>query len=181
MISDYSELRGPLYRRDGTVLTEPDEIMGALEASVIETVGELHSAGKSVVMVGPPPHNETDLGRCYRYQYMYGGAFEICDFQERHISDLDQDAQDLLAEQSGIVPVVDLVSLICTDGVCKTTLDGVNLYRDAEHLSIKGSRLFGERHDLAGLLLSTAENGGRPSKGASLPPTPRIETIDVYV
>ncbi|KEO54709.1 acyltransferase family protein [Thioclava pacifica] len=164
MTSDYSELLGPLYYRNGANTTAPDEIKSALESSLIDTIGKLHDAGKSVVLVGPPPRNDTDLGRCYLHQYIYSGDFDLCDFYEKNISLLDRMAADLLADLGDVVPTVDLVPLICHDGICKTTLGGVNLYRDTGHLSIEGSRLFGERFDLAKILEAAASTWAQKPK-----------------
>jgi SGNH domain (fused to AT3 domains) len=60
------------------------------------------------------------------------------------------------AEKNANLPVIRLDSVMCHDGLCAATLDGVLLYRDRAHLTYDGSRQLAQRMKLGELIRRTA-------------------------
>ncbi|MDC1287486.1 acyltransferase [Gammaproteobacteria bacterium] len=117
---------------------------GLVIQDVVAAIRTIQRAGKTVLIVSPPPHAGFDVGECIERRAT--GALVLgrsdCDIglkghlsrQRLVISGLEK-----VSEKSD-ARILWLSSLMCAGDVCATTRDGVPLYRDSGHLSIEGSR-----------------------------------------
>ncbi len=155
--SAFQPLEYPLYDRHGLEMEGVDVIVAALSESLVNAVGQMQAAGKRVVFVSPPPANGQDLGGCFFRQFYMGAASHDCGFDLTDITERGRAASSFLVRMSSAVPVIWLSDLICPEGRCATSLDGVSLYRDAGHLSVPGAELLGRTHDFMKIVLDTAQ------------------------
>ena len=145
---------GPLQEREGGVDV-------ALE-SLRDTVGQLHRAGKRVVLVAPAPMSGFDVGRCLEARalgkFSAGADLPSCEISEQRYRAARSRVLELLARIEGeaVVPVVRLDRYLCANGACHVEMGGVPLYRDAGHLSREGSRILGAKLNLGEMLLREA-------------------------
>jgi len=139
-------------------LNENSDNTFALNQLVV-TVDALHSLGKRVVIVSPPPNNGKDLGLCLLTSSLWGKHLSACNFATQEISGWIVEAYRLLKRVEPNVPVVFLDKLMCRDGLCVVSDDAVFLYRDTGHLSVEGAISLGQEFDLLKLILSKAESG----------------------
>jgi hypothetical protein len=112
------------------------------------TVVRLREAGKKVVIIAPPPDEGFDIGACTE-RLLRGkplGRRQGCDIDRRAYEAMNRNA--LLLLQSATAPVLWPSSMLCDKVRCATMLDGQPLYRDAAHLSYRGSVLFARRFRL---------------------------------
>jgi len=108
-------------------------------ASFEATIRRLTAVGKQVTIIGPTPSNGVDFGKCF---VRHGGDFASCDFARRSIDRRHGEIVARLAEvaaRSG-AEFVDLTDAICAGPVCRASVSGTLIYRDAGHLSREGSR-----------------------------------------
>lgn len=103
------------------------------------TLRRLAAAGKQVTIVGPTPSNGVDFGKCF---VRHGADFASCDFARASIDGRHGAIVARLREvaaRSGAA-FVDLTDAICDGAVCRASVGGTLIYRDAGHLSREGSR-----------------------------------------
>jgi len=109
-----------------------------------ETAVFLESLGKKAVFISSPPRTGENLTKCWSYNLIFkGGEVFDCDFTVADLSEQHTAVMEFLARPDLALPVLDLSQHICTAGKCPTFVDGVNLYRDHDHLSHQGSHLIG--------------------------------------
>ena len=109
------------------------------------TIRAITQAGKRAMVVAPPPYNGMDSARCLERR---GQALPVFGSREDCAIPLESYQRqraltlEFLAEvqRRKIANVVWLDTLLCANGVCKTAIDGVALYRDPGHLSVEGAR-----------------------------------------
>lgn len=114
-----------------------------------DTVERLRAAGKKVVIVAAPPDEGFDVGACTE-RLLRGkpiGRRQSCDIDRQAYEALNRDA--LLLLQSAPAPVLWPSTLLCDKLRCAVMLDNQPIYRDAAHLSYRGSLLFARRFGLA--------------------------------
>ena len=120
------------------------------------TVAELRAAGKKVVLIGPPPSSDFNVGACLE-RLLTGriglGASEGCAIPADTYRDKQSAVLALMqaAEKLG-VPVIRLSDFLCKAETCDTMIDGTMIYRDGGHLSHDGSRLLATRMNWAKLI-----------------------------
>ena len=156
--SNFSVVHLPLTTSDGPFEVPTDERLQLLVERMQQGVALLTAAGKRPVVVSTTPRTGKDLGRCLRNVLLYGADEAACDFhleQERSRTNLLVD--NLLTEMSEFVPVVRLSEVICPQGVCDTLVEGVPIYRDSGHLSVRGSRWLGRQGNLMGRITEAAD------------------------
>lgn len=108
-------------------------------ASFKQTLRRLAAAGKQVTIIGPTPSNGVDFGKCF---VRHGADFASCDFARASIDGRHGAIVARLKEvaaRSGAA-FVDLTDAICDGAVCRASVGGTMIYRDAGHLSREGSR-----------------------------------------
>jgi peptidoglycan/LPS O-acetylase OafA/YrhL len=119
-----------------------------LEATVIA----LKKAGKSVVLVGPPPESKRDKSICAERLAIKLPTSDTgnCSITQDDLLDAYRDHIRTLKglEARGAVRVIWLEEVMCDDGVCKTHENGIPFYRDAAHLSVPGSIEVARKLDL---------------------------------
>ncbi len=113
-----------------------------------ETVMALRRMGKKPVFVSPPPAAGYDMGRCWARMSL-ANRVDYCDFNYADASSQTIEADQLMQAVSRFAPVFFLKDLVCSDGVCKTEINGVPLYRDVGHFSMAGSAALGARFNMA--------------------------------
>jgi peptidoglycan/LPS O-acetylase OafA/YrhL len=131
------------FARRPTSLENTEAIFG-------RTIAALRASGKKVVVIGPPPGIGDENVKCMervlsgklvfgdnpKCELAYGayeagnrGVIEMLDYVERTYG----------------VQVVHTPQALCSDGFCRTILDGVPIYRDSGHLSYRGAEMVFDR------------------------------------
>ena len=119
----------------------------ALAANKVANILVQH--GKKPVFLSPPPQTGDDLSKCASHIVIFGGSDIVdCSFKEEDSSESYAAIMGFLKSYAFIIPVVDLNKLICFNGICKTFVDNINIYRDKGHLSHAGSYYIGRKYDL---------------------------------
>jgi hypothetical protein len=119
------------------------------EKQLKETMSAIEKVGAIPVLFSPPPQSEGNHGLCLVNASLKKIALEQCDFALVKLGYPESVHQGL--QQSG-VKVISLVDMICENGICKASKDGVFFYRDPWHLSIEGSRYLGKQMDFMKLI-----------------------------
>lgn len=153
--SVYMPAQHDLYLRDGSMVAR-DAVHLKLVQSLLGTSHYLRQHGKTVVFVSPPPQNGISLGRCFISQRVMGLPPETCDFAQTNQTDRNREITAILRDVESETPVTWFDDVLCKDGICKTVLDTISVYRDSGHLSVQGSSILGRRVDLMGIVQQEA-------------------------
>ncbi len=113
---------------------------------IASTLDWLRSHNIQPILIGPPPHNGFDLGRCVAKSRLFETAVSSCDFEQPH-HEYEESVFRGLAELG--YEVVRIETATCDQGQCRTTIGETGIYRDGGHLTWEGSRLVGERLKLS--------------------------------
>lgn len=114
-----------------------------------ETLRFIESLGAKPIIVGPPPADNSDLGRCLAKASHRDIPLEQCNFTLDRLTKGRALAYEFLAKLDERYKVVRLDKLLCDQNeVCQTSIDSKWLYRDKGHLSIEGSKIIGEHFQL---------------------------------
>jgi hypothetical protein len=139
--------------RTGGVTPNGDTALNALR----DTINAIEAMGKKVVVVTPTPTSGSDNGQCLIRSSANGSDLFACNFPLS--SNTRSDVNALVQKVSDIAGVWSWDSVLCPDGTCLVSRDGVFIYRDAGHISIEGSQYLGEKFDIMGQLMQSADNG----------------------
>ena len=161
--SPFDHAKAGLFTRDGAVIPDREARQAALAARLDRLAQELAASGKRLVIVSPPPRTGLDLGLCHLRNRLMGAAPNTCDFPQNTDHTHNPLPRDLLQRLETRVPVIWLEDLLCQDGICRTSLDGIPVYRDPGHLSVAGSTRLGTDTDLANRVLTITDPAGGPS------------------
>jgi hypothetical protein len=107
-----------------------------------ETVNVIEKAGAIPILFSPPPQSEGNHGLCLVNASLKKIALEQCDFPLVKLGYPESVHKGL--QQSG-AKVISLVDFMCDQAICKSSIDGVFLYRDPWHLSVEGSQYVGKQ------------------------------------
>jgi peptidoglycan/LPS O-acetylase OafA/YrhL len=120
-----------------------------------ETVRRLAAAGKKVVIVAPPPDAGFDVGACTERALRHKsiGRRSSCDIDRAAYETLNRDAIALIRSAPAPARVLWPSDLLCDAARCAVLIDKLPIYRDAAHLSYRGSVLFAQRFRLASKVL----------------------------
>jgi hypothetical protein len=143
-----------LHTRTGDVPQGVDVSAKALA----DTVQAVRALGKKVVVLAPPPLATFDVGICLEREASgrsIGGRANCQIDYEAYVKS-DERVIALLRKTEAAAKVVVLwpSDLLCDKKSCKTTLDGVPLYRDKAHFSYHGVEVFAGRFELGKKILS---------------------------
>lgn len=120
-----------------------------------ETLHFIESLGAKPIIVGPPPADNSDLGRCLAKASHRDIPLSQCDFTVERLTKGRALAYEFLSKLDERYTVVRLDKLLCEEnGVCRTSIGSKWLYRDKGHLSIEGSKIIGEYFKLTKVLFS---------------------------
>ena len=116
-----------------------------LVLGVVETLNEMHRLGvKNVYFFTTVARPSMDMSHCYLKRLRY--TEQDCNFtMNPEQNQLASELNDSLSKLS-FVTVIDVNSLICTEGVCATVLNDIPLYRDGNHLNRFGSQELARRY-----------------------------------
>jgi peptidoglycan/LPS O-acetylase OafA/YrhL len=122
---------------------------------------KLRDYGKKVVVIGPPPNAEFNVGNCVERKLAGKPAFgprascalTTADYTSRNKTVLD--FLDALRREN-LVNVIRLDEALCDETLCATTLGNTPLYRDSGHLSYDGSAALGKKMDWRNLIMAKA-------------------------
>ena len=118
-----------------------------------ESVDRLHSMGKKVVVIAPPPVSGFDIQRCLERKESDLLSFGISDNCKVNVSVWLKrkvevnNLMSAIASQAG-VKVIHRSDYLCNSNDCRTSIDGKFIFRDAGHLSHEGSVLVANAIDL---------------------------------
>ena len=151
LASNWTNILGPNVRlldsRD-RVFNGEDQGQKAL-SGLIE---KLHANGKRVVVVLSPPFSGEELGNCISKSIVFNGNLRDCNFDASKNQAVSVNKTVSSASAKAEL-IVDLETMLCPDGKCLVTRDGVFIYRDHYHLSIEGSAYLGRTYDFMGQVL----------------------------
>lgn len=137
-----------LLTRTGVVPQGVDVAAKAMQ----DTVHAVRELGKQVVIMAPPPLATFDVGICLEREAkgMPIGGRANCEIDYVEYMKSDEGVIALLrkVEVDAKVSVLRPSDLLCDAASCKTTLDGVPLYRDKTHFSYRGADAFARRFEL---------------------------------
>jgi peptidoglycan/LPS O-acetylase OafA/YrhL len=126
------------------------------------TVASIHSLGRKVVAVAPPPGSGFDLGRCLELQttgrWVFGADFDSCDISVSKYQSMRKPVLDLMNRISKDlnIDVIRFEPTPCGPARCLAILDETFVYRDAAHLSYDGSRVVARNMQLGSRLVAQA-------------------------
>jgi hypothetical protein len=151
----------PLLERTDDGLSEEAPSLSTALTRMRETVLQIRRLGKKVVLVAPPPSNAFDVGLCLERRAaakVLLGPRRSCALSKSESDERFSAVHWLFSEleQHDDVPVIDLFENLCNEQTCRTSADGIALYRDELHLSYSGSRWVGKHADLVGKIKSVA-------------------------
>jgi peptidoglycan/LPS O-acetylase OafA/YrhL len=145
---------------DGTVGDVQTSVAATLDG-LRATVTAIRARGRRAVLVGPTPSDGIDVARCAE-RVMTGlltfGERPGCDIATAGLAGLSPDVEALLlaAPRALALPVISLTDALCDASRC-TTMDAEgSLYRDASHLSHRGSVVVATRLRLAARVIAEA-------------------------
>jgi peptidoglycan/LPS O-acetylase OafA/YrhL len=144
---------GESLNRQGIVVPNGNSSLQALRT----TVARVEALGKKVVLVQPTPNNGNNLGQCLIRAAARDQDLKKCDFNLGENVRLQ--INEILQLASNVAPVFSLDALICPQGTCRASVDGIFIYRDTAHLSHEGSTYLGATYDLMGQLIRRADLG----------------------
>lgn len=114
-----------------------------------ETINTIKKAGATPVLFSPPPQSEGNHGLCLVNASLKNIALEQCDFALVKLGYPEAVHQGL---QQSETKVISLVDFMCDQEKCKSSIDGIFLYRDPWHLSVEGSQYVGKQMDFFRLI-----------------------------
>ena len=149
--SFFTSLTAPgsrLLLSDGTVKPAADVAFQAFTG----TLERLKAEGIIPIVVGPPPENGRNHGRC-RANILLFGADDACEFRLAESEVKQKHERDFLRRVEALGwRVVWLDAALCPGGECRPVQDGVAIYRDVGHLTVEGSGWLGRELNLPGLI-----------------------------
>ncbi len=114
-----------------------------LYSELSETIKFFQNSGKKVVIVSDTPQFYIDPNGCVERPFQVVSD-RLCELSKDELTQqknvYDADLRQLSVDYG--VRYVDLNVAYCDEG-CKMIVDGMNLYRDRDHLSVYGSKLYG--------------------------------------
>ena len=124
-----------------SLLTPRDVKKPSLEFAVERmkaTIDALRRAGKRVVLVAPLPRADYNMGDCAE-RLLLGkpvlGPVDACRFSRQAYMERHKEVMSFLEqmEMHDYVKVLRFDDVLCDEGLCASTKDGVAMYRDGEH------------------------------------------------
>jgi peptidoglycan/LPS O-acetylase OafA/YrhL len=133
-----------LLVEDGATFRSAPPGSAPVLAALRHTVAALRSAGKTVVLVAPPPTAAFDIGACQERRMHGAPAFgaapdcivQLAEYRSRHAGVarlVDR------IEGADILPLIRFEPVLCGAAGCVTRFGATALYRDREHFSVEGS------------------------------------------
>jgi peptidoglycan/LPS O-acetylase OafA/YrhL len=130
--------------------TEAGDNVALFEIGLRRTITALAEQGKKIVLVTQVPEVGRDVPSATYAAKLTGRdvnamiAPTIDEYRER-TADVTRVFDSLIAEQP--ISIVDPANLLCDESSCKVVLDGTPLYRDDNHLSLRGCVLVSSLFD----------------------------------
>ncbi|WP_244952294.1 acyltransferase family protein [Ruegeria arenilitoris] len=161
---------GGLAAVDGAM--DPAGPQSTVLRNLEKTLERLVSAGKTPIVVSPPPSNGQNLGYCVVNAELRGADPDLCDYPFADIQPELLEVAEMLHQLEGRHKVVWLDRILCdADGMCRASDGSTAYYRDGRHLSKEGSRELGCR--TGGWFLFGDEPDGAADTGAVGPANDR--------
>lgn len=111
-----------------------------------DSIRRIVKAGSVPVLIRDNPTVPDELFNCSRRKLLPFHD-EPCEFPREEMDETYAYANELIDELEAMHPqivIIDPNEIICAEGVCRTELDGVPIYRDDDHLNRIGSETLGE-------------------------------------
>lgn len=115
-----------------------------LVSALRETIKEIRSIGKEVLVIAPPPLAGFDVGGCLRKSVQFSSDISRCDFAVSMWTPATGKVYSALRDIESEATVIWPHKWICSGSVCKPSQQGVLIYRDKGHLSHEGSEWIGK-------------------------------------
>ena len=149
---------------DAMVLTETGEVVEGNQVTLTAmnaTIEEIKALGAEPIIFSPPPQSGKNIGRCLAKAVLYEKDIEACDFAYARTLETQSEVWDFLDAISLGSRVVNIPEVLCRDGLCRASIDGVFIYNSL-HLSREGSIYLGEKMNF--YQIATVETDSRQVK-----------------
>lgn len=160
------------YLLDGArVLTKDETVQNGnlvFSAYFKQTLLEIRNDGLVPIVFSPTPRTGFDVGQCLVKAQYLGKDPSACNFSLQTANQEQKPILDALKQASRIAQVVWLAGGICDADLCRSSENGIFIYRDSGHLSHHGSALLGKRMHWTSFLPSQPQNAPLPRGKNSL-------------
>jgi peptidoglycan/LPS O-acetylase OafA/YrhL len=150
----YVEDNAQILLRDGEIVSGEIKSRQYFE----RTLQKLEALGITPIIISPTPQNGQDIGGCLTNSTMLDLDAKQCDFSLPGFNGLSNNILKFLDYIELKYKVIWLNDTICTNNICRASIDGKFIYRDAGHLSCEGSAYIGSQYSHS-LLLPTHPKG----------------------
>ena len=150
-----------VFIENGEIKEETANIQRATNYFV-STVEKIKGLGKQVIIVGPPPSSNFDIGKCLERKssgHVIIGGNQNCQIPYQDYLNKFGRVSDFLArvsEKTG-AHFIDFGTLLCDTKVCHTETEDTFLYRDTVHLSYDGSVYLAKQIGWANLVKNNSD------------------------
>ncbi|ACT60833.1 acyltransferase family protein [Hirschia baltica] len=128
-----------------------------VEPKILDTIAWLKKAGKEVVIIGPMPNSDHNIGRCLAKSQWFGlSGKENCLLHTNELAKGELQIEGLLTDLAMHHRVLSLKNELCHDGVCDVMVANTPLYYDGGHLTTEGSRALGKALHFYDFILNDA-------------------------
>jgi hypothetical protein len=146
------------YLEDSALYLTENGVTGSkrkvFERQLEYTIRRLRSIGKKVVIIGPPPWAEFNIGACLERRakgLVRLGVPDDCVIQKAQTERRTLRVRELLDDvsRSANVNTLWLDPVLCDGARCRVEIGSVALYSDREHLTRRGSAALGPLYGLS--------------------------------
>jgi peptidoglycan/LPS O-acetylase OafA/YrhL len=151
-----------LTRENGRIVESPLRTTDASVQSYVRLGEDLRALGKRIVIIGPPPRIPRDPAECHERHIRGQLALnenwdcQIAETEWREVRGRFLTFLDEVQVAAGI-EIIWPSDFLCVDGVCRTRIGDVLVYRDAGHISYSGADLIADEMELSARLLQSAQ------------------------
>ncbi|MBT0585670.1 acyltransferase family protein [Alteromonas oceanisediminis] len=141
LAASWPNISTKLLYQNGESVRNADSIEQLVYAKLYNTLEAIIAAGATPVIIQDIVYAGQHDPKCSLKNAMFGSDM-ACQLP-RSQNDMMQAIYARLKASFGRLEVIDVKPLYCADDVCETSLDGVPLYRDNDHLNHQASELLG--------------------------------------
>ena len=127
-------------------ITERSRVKEILSSRIIGTAELISKQGLSLIIIKDVPYLENVKFNCAIKEHLYSKG-KSCNVPRNENTLLEEVIAKLRKnKQIKSLRVISPKELVCQEGMCKTVIDGIPLYRDEDHLNDKGSRVLAKKY-----------------------------------
>jgi peptidoglycan/LPS O-acetylase OafA/YrhL len=139
---------------DGRVVDEQNVITDLM----LETIRKVQELGKKPVLFSPLPQNGKNIGHCLKKALLFEADEDVCDINYSEALKFDSETRTFLNNIKPHIAVINISDFLCISGLCRSSINGVPIYRDEGHLSREGSAYLGSQMNFYDLVARSPKN-----------------------